>query len=114
MEVSTGQLIAAILASQAALVGALVYILQKFGPKLFDWMRAKIDTKNGAIGELVEQTKILAEDISRMAKAICKQIEQSSKQQEQVLCEMREICARKDEQIDKLCKLIQTAAERAA
>ena len=114
MELSTGQLIAAIISCQVALVGALVYILKKFGPELLGWMRAKIDTKNGEISQLVGQTKVIAEDMSRMAKAICGLIEQNNGRQDQFMVDMREICARKDEQIDKLCNLIKEAAERAA
>ena len=106
MEVSALQVILIVVGSNATLVLALVFILQKFGPNLFNWMRAKIDAKNGAIGELVEEVK-------RLATSLCKLVEQSHQRQDDFLTEVREVCARKDEQIARLVEEINDALGRA-
>ena len=106
-QVSVGQVIGLVLASNGLLVGVIVYLAQKFGPRLFDWMRAKIDTKNGEISQLVEEVK-------RLSQAICVQVRQANQQQDEFVSDMREICANKDEQIASLIEQIKAALERAA
>lgn len=111
-QVSGVQLILVILGSNVALAGALVFILKQFGPQLFNWMKTKIDEKNGSIAELVEHTQSLAADIGRLAKAICAQVEHGNQAQEQFLSNMREVCGRQAERICKLIERIETATEK--
>lgn len=107
VQVSLNQLLAAILGCVTLLVSALVYLTKILMPKQMEWMRAKVDTKNGSIGELVEEVK-------RLSTAMCSLVDQGNQRQDQFMAEMREICAAKDAQIDKLMEQIRAAAERAA
>ena len=100
MEVSTIQLIMIVLGSNATLVAGIVFILQKFGPNLFNWMRAKIDEKNGSIGELVHEIK-------RLTSAILAQIENGQQLQGQQLEAMQRNCRAHTMELEKLVKSIE-------
>ena len=107
VQVSTGQLLLATMSSNALLVGVVVYLAKRFGPELFGWMKGKIDTKNGQIGELVEEVK-------RLSSAMCELVRQGNQRQDQFMCDMREICATKDQQIEALMAELKTALKRTA
>lgn len=113
-EMSVGQQIAITLGSNAMLVVALVFLIKTLAPSLLEWMRKKIDEKNGHISELVDQTKTLANDISRLIKALLQQIEQGNSTQAQTLCAMQETCTQHSAQIGKLLKKVEELLDSRA
>lgn len=113
-EINWTQLMAIILGGNAALVAGLVYLVKSLAPALLEWMRRKIDEKNGHIGELVDETKALANDISRLTKALLQQIEQGNCTQAQTLCAMQDTCAQHSQQIGKLIDKVEQLLEGRA
>lgn len=94
------QVLGSVLITVIALV---VFILKLIVP----WLKSKIDTKNGQITDLVDEVK-------RLSQGICSLIEQGNQRQDQFVCDMREILAEKDCQIETLMQQIKEALERAA
>jgi uncharacterized protein HemX len=113
-QINFTQLMGVVIGSNALLIGALVYIAKTLGPSLLDWMKRKIDEKNGHIGELVEETKRLASDISRLTQALMQQIEQGNCTQAQTLCAMQETCTQHSQQITRLLRRIEQVMDNNA
>lgn len=114
MQVSAIQLIITVLGSNVALVGLVVFMVQRFGPSLFGWMRGKIDTKNGEISELVGETRKLAGDISRLAQAICQQVDAMNNRQDTFLASVQGVCDKYVTEVARLVERIEEGLGRTA